>query len=39
LIDYYKAQAAKNPDIKYIRVDGTQDIKDVEESIVSQLEK
>jgi adenylate kinase len=39
LIDYYKAQAEKNPDIKYIRVDGTQDIKDVEESIVSQLEK
>ena len=39
LIDYYKAQAAKNPDIKYIRVDGTQDIKDVEEAIISQLEK
>jgi adenylate kinase len=37
LIDYYKAQAAKNPDIKYIRVDGTQDIKDVEDAIVSQL--
>ncbi len=39
LIDYYKEQAAKNPDIKYIRVDGTQDIKDVEEAIVSELEK
>jgi adenylate kinase len=39
LIDYYKAQAAKNPNLKYIRVDGTQDIKDVEEAIVSQLEK
>ncbi|MEN4053020.1 MULTISPECIES: adenylate kinase [Sulfurimonas] len=39
LIDYYKAQAAKNPNIKYIRVDGTADIKDVEEAIVSGLEK
>jgi adenylate kinase len=39
LIDYYKAQAAKNPNLKYIRVDGTADIKDVEEAIVSQLEK
>jgi len=39
LIDYYKAQAAKNPKIKYIKVDGTKDIKEVEEDIVSQLEK
>ncbi len=39
LINYYKAQAEKNPHIKYIRVDGTADIKDVEEAIVSQLEK
>jgi adenylate kinase len=39
LIHYYQEQAAKNPKIKYIRVDGTQDIKDVEEAIVSQLEK
>jgi len=39
LIDYYKAQAEKNPNIKYIRVDGTADIKDVEEAIVSGLEK
>jgi adenylate kinase len=37
LIDYYKEQAAKNANIKYIRVDGTADIKDVEEAIVSQL--
>ena len=39
LVDYYKEQAAKNPDIKYIRVDGTQDIQEVEKEIVSQLEK
>jgi len=39
LIDYYKAQSEKNPNIKYIRVDGTADIKDVEEAIVSGLEK
>jgi len=39
LIDYYKAQAEKNPNVKYIRVDGTADIKDVEEAIVSGLEK
>ena len=37
LIGYYKAQAAKNPQLKYITVDGTADIKDVEEAIVSQL--
>ncbi|SFV70254.1 Adenylate kinase [hydrothermal vent metagenome] len=39
LIDYYKAQAAKNPHLKYVRVDGTADIKEVEEAIVSALEK
>jgi len=38
LVDYYKAQAAKNSKIKYITVDGTADIKDVEEAIVSGLE-
>jgi len=37
LIDYYKVQAAKNPNIKYIRVDGTADIADVEKAIVSEL--
>jgi len=37
LIDYYKEQAKKNPKLKYITVDGTADIKDVEEAIVSQL--
>ena len=39
LINYYKAQAEKNPNIKYTRVDGTADIKNVEEAIVSGLEK
>jgi len=37
LIGYYKEQAAKNPEIKYIRVDGTADIADVEKEIVSHL--
>jgi adenylate kinase len=37
LIGYYKAQAETNPKLKYIRVDGTADIKEVEEAIVSQL--
>ncbi|UCN01482.1 adenylate kinase [Sulfurimonas sp. SWIR-19] len=37
LIDYYKEQSAKNPNIKYIRVDGTADIADVEKAIVSEL--
>jgi adenylate kinase len=38
LIGYYKEQAQKNKNLKYIRVDGTADIKDVEEAIISQLE-
>jgi adenylate kinase len=38
LIDYYKEQAAKNPNIKYIKVDGTKDIKEVQEEILSQLQ-
>lgn len=37
LIGYYKEQAAKNPSIKYITVDGTSEISDVETAIVSQL--
>ena len=37
LINYYKEQAKKNPSLKYIRVDGTADIADVEAAIVSQL--
>jgi len=37
LIGYYKEQASKNDSLKYITVDGTADITDVEASIVSQL--
>ncbi|MDY0234096.1 MAG: adenylate kinase [Sulfurimonas sp.] len=37
LIGYYKEQASKNDSLKYITVDGTADIADVEASIVSQL--
>lgn len=37
LIDYYKEHSAKNPHLKYIRVDGTADIADVKKAIVSEL--
>ncbi len=37
LIGYYKEQASKNSSIKYITVDGTADIADVEANIVSKL--
>ena len=37
LINYYKAQAEKNPSLTYITVDGTADIADVEAAIVSKL--
>ena len=37
LIGYYKAQAASNSAIKYITVDGTANIADVEKAIVEQL--
>lgn len=37
LIGYYKQQAAENPTIKYITVDGTADIADVETAIISKL--
>lgn len=37
LIGYYKSQAANNSAIKYITVDGTADIADVEKAIVSGL--
>ena len=37
LIGYYKEQAKSNPALKYITVDGTADIADVEAAIVSQL--
>ncbi len=39
LIGYYKEQAANNSAIKYITVDGTADIADVEKAIVSGLDK
>jgi len=39
LIGYYKELDKKNPNLKYITVDGTADIADVEKAIVSQLEK
>lgn len=37
LIGYYKAQAANNSAVKYITVDGTADIADVEKAIVTGL--
>lgn len=37
LIGYYKKQASENPNIKYITVDGTAKISEVEKSIISQL--
>ncbi|MFT7859621.1 MAG: adenylate kinase [Sulfurimonas sp.] len=37
LIGYYKDQTSKNPAIKYITVDGTADIADVEKAIVTGL--
>ena len=37
LIGYYKEQAKNNASLKYITVDGTADIADVEAAIVSQL--
>ncbi|HIP15458.1 MAG TPA: adenylate kinase [Sulfurimonas autotrophica] len=39
LIDYYKEHSAKNPQLKYIRVDGTADIADVKKAIVSELDE
>ncbi len=37
LIGYYKDQASKNPKIKYVTVDGTAHIDEVEAAIVAQL--
>lgn len=37
LIDYYSAEAAKNPSVKYICVDGTQPIEHVQNTILSSL--
>lgn len=37
LVDYYTQEAAKDTSIKYIKVDGTQKIDDVEKAILSNL--
>ncbi|MDD3816590.1 MAG: adenylate kinase [Thiovulaceae bacterium] len=37
LIGYYKEQASKNSNIKYVRVDGTAHIADVEADIIAKL--
>lgn len=37
LVAYYQAQASKLDNLQYIRVDGTQDIKVVQETITSKL--
>lgn len=37
LVDYYQAQASKLENLQYIRVDGTQDIKVVQETITNKL--
>ncbi len=37
LVDYYQAQASNIEDLQYIRVDGTQDIEVVQETITSKL--
>lgn len=37
LVDYYQNVAAKNPSLKYVRIDGTQPIAKVEKAIISAL--
>lgn len=37
LVDYYQAVATKNPALKYVRIDGTQPIAEVESAIISAL--
>jgi adenylate kinase len=37
LVDYYTQEAANDTSIKYIKVDGTQKIDDVEKEILSNL--
>jgi len=37
LVEYYQALSKEDPSLKYIRVDGTQDISVVQESITKQL--
>ncbi len=37
LINYYQEMSAKDSNVKYIRVDGTKDISDVQSDIISKL--
>ncbi len=37
LVDYYQDMATQNPSVKYIRVDGTLEISQVQQNILSQL--
>jgi adenylate kinase len=37
LVDYYKKMSSEESSLKYICVDGTKDIKEVQEDIISQL--
>ncbi|MBE0494549.1 MAG: adenylate kinase [Thiomicrospira sp.] len=37
LVDYYQNVAAKTPSLKYVRIDGTQPIAEVEKAIISAL--
>jgi len=37
LVDYYKNEAANNPSLKYIHIDGTQDIDKVQKEILEKL--
>lgn len=37
LVDYYQKVAAKTPSLKYVRIDGTQPIAEVESAIMSAL--
>lgn len=37
LVSYYQSEAEKNPSIKYIKVDGTRKIDDVEKAIITEL--
>ncbi|MGV6817004.1 MAG: adenylate kinase [Thiotrichales bacterium] len=38
LIEHYRSEAEKNPELKYIRVDGTQPIEAVQQKILAQLQ-
>lgn len=38
LIEHYRSEAEKNPELKYIRVDGTQPIESVQQKILAELQ-